>query len=434
MKTRPENMVFVGLNGRVVALDRDSGKIRWRWQATKSGGYMTLLPDRDRLIVSAGGLLINGEQGSAKSTGSKYLRSLLDPVHKAPARRLQRDEYELAIAAQMNALLVFDNVSSLPQWLSDAIASLATGSGFAVRTLYSQDDETVYGTARPVCFNGIPDFAESSDLLDRAIKLTLPPIPDDQRKSEDELEPLFEAVRPKLLGALLDAACGGLKNYATINLAALPRMARSARWIAACEVGLSGRQGGFLAAYERNREEMTTLAIDHSTVATGLLSWMDTWTNSTWEGSASELLGILTDQVHGVVLWGNAFPKAPNKLSGELRRIAPALRRVGVTVDLSRSRIGSRIKIQRAVAKVEGPVTTVPRPASTPPLPAVTEGRIPYDLPYELTEYANGTATVSFRPLTVHEMGRLDMNTRTQFAWKDGKMVWKLPRHVRPAG
>jgi hypothetical protein len=50
-------MVFVGLNGRVVALDRDSGKIRWRWQATKSGGYMTLLPDPDRLVVSAGGYI-----------------------------------------------------------------------------------------------------------------------------------------------------------------------------------------------------------------------------------------------------------------------------------------------------------------------------------------------------------------------------------------
>src|SRR6516164_2930765 len=57
MKKRTENMVFVGLNGRVVALDRDSGKIRWRWQATKSGGYMTLLPDRDRLVVSSGGYI-----------------------------------------------------------------------------------------------------------------------------------------------------------------------------------------------------------------------------------------------------------------------------------------------------------------------------------------------------------------------------------------
>jgi hypothetical protein len=52
-----EDVVFVGLNGRVVALDWDSGEILWRWRATKSGGYMTLLPDQDRLVVSAGGYI-----------------------------------------------------------------------------------------------------------------------------------------------------------------------------------------------------------------------------------------------------------------------------------------------------------------------------------------------------------------------------------------
>jgi PQQ-like domain len=56
MKTS-ENLVFVALNGRVVALHRNSGKIRWRWQAAKAGAYMTLLPDRDRLVVSAGGYI-----------------------------------------------------------------------------------------------------------------------------------------------------------------------------------------------------------------------------------------------------------------------------------------------------------------------------------------------------------------------------------------
>ncbi len=54
MKTA-ENMVFVALNGWVVALDRDTGKRCWKWKTPKPVSYMTLLPDRDRLIVSAGG-------------------------------------------------------------------------------------------------------------------------------------------------------------------------------------------------------------------------------------------------------------------------------------------------------------------------------------------------------------------------------------------
>jgi hypothetical protein len=53
-----EDMVFVALNGRVLALDRDSGELLWQWNAPKAGsGFMTLLPNRDRLVVSAGGYI-----------------------------------------------------------------------------------------------------------------------------------------------------------------------------------------------------------------------------------------------------------------------------------------------------------------------------------------------------------------------------------------
>jgi hypothetical protein len=329
-------------------------------------------------------LLINGEQGSAKSTATKILRQVIDPVHKALARRLQRDEYELAIAAQKNAVLFFDNVSSLPQWLSDAIASLATGSGFAVRTLYSQDEETVYGNAVPVCFNGIPDFAESSDLLDRAIRVTLPRIPDDKRLSEDEFEPAFQAARPGILGAILDAVSAGLRNYDAVRLESLPRMARSARWIAACETALPEGQGSFAKAYEKNREELNALAIENNPVATALIAWMDQNEVRTgkkrpernvepgkpWEGSASALHNELLAVVNGLVATSTTFPKAPNKLSGELRRLAPALERAGVRVTQGRSRKGSKITVERfgpQGGSVEPASETLPFPA--PPLP-----------------------------------------------------------------
>jgi outer membrane protein assembly factor BamB len=51
-----DQLVFVGLNGYAVALDRDTGKIVWSNNELKSG-YVTLLLDGDRLIVSTNGYI-----------------------------------------------------------------------------------------------------------------------------------------------------------------------------------------------------------------------------------------------------------------------------------------------------------------------------------------------------------------------------------------
>jgi outer membrane protein assembly factor BamB len=51
-----DQLIFVGLNGYAVALDRNSGEIVWSNNELQSG-YVTLLLDGDRLIVSTGGYL-----------------------------------------------------------------------------------------------------------------------------------------------------------------------------------------------------------------------------------------------------------------------------------------------------------------------------------------------------------------------------------------
>jgi len=50
-----EYLVFVGFKSQVVALHRDSGQLIWRWNSPKGKGYVTLLLDGDRLIVSVMG-------------------------------------------------------------------------------------------------------------------------------------------------------------------------------------------------------------------------------------------------------------------------------------------------------------------------------------------------------------------------------------------
>src|SRR4029450_7894681 len=91
------------------------------------------------------------------------------------------------IAANNGYLLAFDNVSGLPNWLSDALCRLASGGSFSVRQVYTDDQGGVFESVRPILLNGIEDVVSRPDLGDRAIFLTLPPIADAQRRPEAEL-------------------------------------------------------------------------------------------------------------------------------------------------------------------------------------------------------------------------------------------------------
>jgi outer membrane protein assembly factor BamB len=51
-----DQLVFVGLNGYAVALDRETGQVVWSNDRMR-GGYVTLLLDGDRLIVSTNGYI-----------------------------------------------------------------------------------------------------------------------------------------------------------------------------------------------------------------------------------------------------------------------------------------------------------------------------------------------------------------------------------------
>ncbi len=50
-----DDLVFVGFNARVAALDRYSGNVVWQWKAPKGTGFVSLHLDGDRLIVSVQG-------------------------------------------------------------------------------------------------------------------------------------------------------------------------------------------------------------------------------------------------------------------------------------------------------------------------------------------------------------------------------------------
>jgi outer membrane protein assembly factor BamB len=50
-----QELVYVGLNGRVAALDRNTGEAVWEWRASNGNAYVVMLVDRDLLLVSVDG-------------------------------------------------------------------------------------------------------------------------------------------------------------------------------------------------------------------------------------------------------------------------------------------------------------------------------------------------------------------------------------------
>jgi hypothetical protein len=278
-------------------------------------------------------LVLLGEQGTAKSTLSKMLKWLVDP-NSAPLRALPREERDLFIAANNGHLLVFDNISGLPAWISDTLCRLATGGGFAVRQLYTDQDEVLFNASRPVILNGIEEFVTRSDLADRAIFLTLEPIPEEHRRAEKDLWAEFDAARPQLLGTLLDAVSHGLKRLPETQLPSLPRMADFALWVTACETAL-WPTGTFGTAYAGNRDEAIDTVIDADPVGSAIRSLMSTRT--VWTGTASDLLGALEEEVGEKERHSKTWPSSARALSRHVRRAATFLRKVGIGIAFERT-------------------------------------------------------------------------------------------------
>jgi hypothetical protein len=299
-------------------------------------------------------LAISGEQGSAKTTLAKLLRALVDP-NTAPVRALSREQRELMIAANNGYLLAFDNLSAMPIWLSDALCRLASGGSFAVRQLYTDDDEVLFEACRPILLNGIEDVITRADLADRAIFLNLAPIAEEERRSEAELWREFEAKRPRILGALLDALVYGLRELPRVRLERLPRMADFALWGAACETAL-WPAGTFMQAYQANRRAVVEDVVEADPVATCVRMIMAQ--NTSWNGTAADLLRIGTDCAGDGL--GPRWPQNPRALAGRLRRAQTALRTLGIEIAFDRhGHAGTRVISMRSVTNSVATVSSV---------------------------------------------------------------------------
>lgn len=267
-------------------------------------------------------LIINGEQGSSKSTTTRLLRRLVDP-HARDMREPPNGNRDLVAAVKNSYVLAIDNVSSLQSGLSDSLCRISTGTGaLGGRALYTDSDEAAFTACRPIVLNGIPSFAEREDLVSRSINVELPSIPATERMDDDTFWARFEEDMPRILCTLFECVAKAQRGFADVRLSESPRMANFARWAYA---GLGAEDGNrFLDAYSKNKMEASAHFIEHNEVAQALVALMRD--KEVWYGSWSKLLTDLAPVAVQTKYWpGNSL-----QLRNRMVRLSEDLRRCGL--------------------------------------------------------------------------------------------------------
>ena len=293
-------------------------------------------------------LVLAGEQGTGKSTTIKALRLPVDP-HKTDIQPKPRTEDDLFVNCDGQWLTAYDNLSSLDQHWSDAFCRIATGSGYSKRKLHSDRDTASFQVARPQVITSIVDVAAAPDLLDRSLLAQMSELEGFQ--AEEELLAAVADLAPRILGQLLDAAAVALRDQRKVKLSTIPRMVGPTRWVEAGAkvLGLDPEQ--FLCAYLDSQERAGEMALEASLIGGPLRDMLDHRDGLAllaarerrayggplgFKGTAKQLLSELNEFTQAKPIHGRGWPRTPRAMSGALRRIAPALRKLGYAVEFLR--------------------------------------------------------------------------------------------------
>lgn len=305
---------------------------------------MVNIPQEDRTLVLAWlleslrpdtpfpVLELIGEQGSAKSTTQETLRYFIDP-NKVMLRGRPRTVEDVFVAAGSNHVISLENLSGISPELSDALCTISTGGGQAGRQLFTNGEEHIIAAHNPVMLNGIGAVVTRPDLLDRTIAICVPVI--QQRITEAEHAEALQREAPAVMAGLLDLFARTLVALPDVRIdpAERPRMADFAQLGEAMHRAMGGAAGAWLATYVAHRRDAIRRTVDASPVAQACIDLVER--GDRFSGTVKDLLerfnalGVASNAERG-----DYWPRSPKGLGDALRRVAPALRQIGVHLSI----------------------------------------------------------------------------------------------------
>ena len=291
-------------------------------------------------------LELAGEMGSSKSTTQRRLRALIDPV-AVPLRGAPKCVEDIHIAAANAQVCSFENLSSLSQDMQDALCILSTGGGYATRQLYTNGEEHVITSKRPVMLNGINAVATAPDLIERVITVELPTIAAGKRQDEQAMEAAWLRDCRAIFTGLLTLFAEALEMLPKVEIpeGMQKRMLDYQRLGEAVCMALGGKAGEFSQRLDSMHGDSLARGLESYGVAVGIQILAARPEGREWEGT---YLQLLTELNRMSEIDRSNWPRSPRHLSGQLKRIAPGLRRAGVRIEAAgRGRTGAKVRIVR---------------------------------------------------------------------------------------
>lgn len=291
-------------------------------------------------------LELAGEMGSSKSTTQRRLRALIDPV-AVPLRGAPKCVEDIHIAAANAQVCSFENLSSLSQDMQDALCILSTGGGYATRQLYTNGEEHVITSKRPVMLNGINGVATAPDLIERVITVELPTIAAAKRQDEQSMEAAWLRDYPAIFTGLLTLFAEALEMLPKVEIpeGMQKRMLDYQRLGEAVCMALGGKAGEFSQRLDSMHGDSLARGLESYGIAVGIQILAARPEGREWEGTYLQLLTELNKMPE---IDRSNWPRSPRHLSGQVKRIAPGLRRAGVRIEAAgRGRTGAKVRIVR---------------------------------------------------------------------------------------
>lgn len=287
-------------------------------------------------------LVINSNKGSGKSfLCLNIILNLIDP-NIVGLQVFPCDVKDFGISVQHSHVVCFDNIRYFSHKMSDALCIGSTGGSFSSRALYTNDVQHVQTLHGAVILNGIHKFINEPDLAERCLIIRPMKIPENQRRSEEEMIENLEKDLPIIFRGVLDLIANIFEKLpeAKAKITYPQRMLDFAHWLTAMEMVDGVEIGTYQAAYAEVINESQLDSLLDNLLGAAIIDFTndDLMKTNKWSGTPSRLLSHLNNFVPLNTQRSKEWPSNPIALSKRLNSLKDTLLGQGICIEFSRGK------------------------------------------------------------------------------------------------